>query len=74
MGLDLGSLGESLSSVPLPVLYAGATALFLLAIGIGRLIGNSIPAKTPPVFEGLPFFGGILKFTSVSEVDGWPLC
>lgn len=52
MAVDAGSL--------LLVGLAGVVVLALL-----RLIRNNLPGKTPPVFEGLPFVGGILKFTKV---------
>lgn len=57
---------SDLRALPLPLLYVGATAIFLLAVSTLRLIGNSLPSKAPPVFEGLPFIGGIMKFASVS--------
>ncbi|KAK9908024.1 hypothetical protein WJX75_001750 [Coccomyxa subellipsoidea] len=55
---------SDLRALPLPLLYVGATAIFLLAVSTLRLIGNSLPSKAPPVFEGLPFIGGIMKFAS----------
>ncbi len=58
-----------LRALPLPILYVGATAIFLLAIAALRLISNSLPSKAPPVFEGLPFIGGIVKFASVSGLQ-----
>lgn len=36
--------------------------LLLVAL---RLLQNLLPGKAPPVFEGLPFIGGILKFSKV---------
>lgn len=57
-----------LRALPLPILYVGATAIFLLAIAALRVISKSLPSKAPPVFEGLPFIGGIMKFASVSEL------
>lgn len=35
-------------------------ASFILA----RIISNALPRKTPPVFEGIPYVGGLLKFIS----------
>ncbi|EIE21542.1 sterol 14 desaturase [Coccomyxa subellipsoidea C-169] len=55
---------SELRALPLPLLYVGATAIFLLAIATLRLISNSLPTKAPPIFEGLPFIGGIMKFAS----------
>lgn len=40
-------------------------ATALLAILIGRVAQNAVRGKTPPVFEGLPFVGGLLKFVKV---------
>lgn len=31
---------------------------------IARLLSNVLPKKTPPVFEGIPYVGGLLKFLS----------
>lgn len=39
--------------------------LLLIAL---RLIQNYLPGRTPPVFEGVPFVGGILKFSKVSAL------
>lgn len=36
--------------------------LLLIAL---RLLQNFLPGRTPPVFEGVPFIGGILKFSKV---------
>ncbi|KAL3157764.1 hypothetical protein ABBQ32_012190 [Trebouxia sp. C0010 RCD-2024] len=35
---------------------------FLVACSILRLITNCLPSQRPPVFEGIPFIGGLLKF------------
>lgn len=48
-----------------------AGSLLLVAVGgiatvaLLRLLFNAFPGKKPPVFEGVPFVGGIIKFTKV---------
>jgi hypothetical protein len=42
------------------IIFVGALLLLVL-----RLAVNYLPGKTPPVFEGIPFIGGILKFSKV---------
>lgn len=37
-----------------------------------RVIANSLPSQKPPVFEGIPFIGGVLKFVQVSYTN-WPV-
>lgn len=47
---------------------ASTTAVILgglLIIIALRLLQNLLPGRSPPVFEGLPFIGGILKFSKV---------
>lgn len=38
---------------------------FLLVCSVLRLITNSLPSQSPPVFEGIPFVGGVVKFIQV---------
>ncbi len=38
---------------------------FLLVCSVLRIIANRIPSQSPPVFEGIPFIGGVLKFVQV---------
>ena len=35
--------------------------LFLAAVAL-RIVARSLPSSTPPIFEGLPFIGGIVGF------------
>lgn len=51
--------------LPAPMLY-GLVGLALVGLLIfGRLLANSFATKAPPIFEGIPFIGGILKFAKV---------
>ena len=65
MAFDLSQIDAGVRGLPLPLLYATATAIALLALVVLRFISNSLPAKSPPVFEGTPFIGGIMKFVKV---------
>lgn len=68
MTLDLGEFDARVRSMPLPLLYAVGTGVALLALVILRFISNSLPAKSPPIFEGTPYIGGIMKFIKVGAL------
>nr|QKY15112.1 sterol 14 desaturase (STE14) [Polytomella parva] len=38
--------------------------ILLLTACIGRIIYNNLPSKRPPIFEGIPYVGGLIKFAS----------
>ena len=40
---------------------------FLVVCSVLRLIANRLPSQSPPVFEGIPFIGGVLKFVQVRD-------
>ncbi len=46
---------------------AAGTLLLLAGLVLIRLVSNALPGKLPPVFEGLPYVGGILKFAQVIQ-------
>ncbi len=52
-----------------PAAYAAFTLVVVLSVIALRLISNKLPSKAPPVFEGLPFIGGIIKFAQVRPCD-----
>jgi hypothetical protein len=56
---------------PVQLVLVGAAVLFAAAV-LGRLIFNGLPSKRPPVFEGIPFIGGLLKFIGVSACRARP--
>ncbi len=68
MAFDLGEFDGSGRGLPLPLLYAVGTGIALLALVVLRVISNSLPAKSPPIFEGTPFIGGIMKFVKVHSL------
>lgn len=55
--------------LPLPLLVAAATAVAALALLVGRLLYNTklVQGKRPPIFEGLPYVGGLIKFAKASR-------
>lgn len=63
--MDFAALTEGMAALPPAALYLVGTVVFLLAIAALRLISNQLTAKAPPVFEGIPFVGGIIKFVQV---------
>ncbi len=40
---------------------------FFVVCSVLRLIANRLPSQSPPVFEGIPFIGGVLKFVQVQD-------
>lgn len=61
-GADLGPWLPSDSNQQLVLI----TVLTLVCVLFGRYLANTVGnGQTPPVFEGLPFIGGLLKFTKV---------
>jgi hypothetical protein len=38
----------------------------LISVFIARVLANAFPGSKPPVFEGVPFVGGLQKFAGVS--------
>ena len=63
--VDASNLAEGLQALPLPLLVASATGVVLLALIALRVLGNTFHGKAPPVEEGLPFIGGLIKFSKV---------
>jgi hypothetical protein len=49
---------------PLQLAVLGALAFVALAFA-GRLVQRNLPGKSPPILEGVPFIGGLLKFAGV---------
>ena len=38
----------------------------LVSMFVVRVVSSSFPGSKPPVFEGVPFVGGLMKFAGVS--------
>ena len=63
-----------LLATSVPSLLLMAAAGLLVAIIIHRLLQNSFRGQTPPIFEGIPFIGGLLKFVQVRPLGGGRMC
>jgi len=62
-GADLGPFLPSDQNQQLILI----TVLTIICVLFGRILANAVGnGQTPPIFEGLPFIGGLLKFTRVS--------
>ena len=58
--------------LPLIVKCVIVPSALLVACSILRIVSNCLPSQRPPVFEGIPFIGGVLKFVQVMrfrEID-----
>ncbi|GLI64117.1 hypothetical protein VaNZ11_007292 [Volvox africanus] len=56
-------LSVLLENISIPQLVLGASTVLLLALVVGRLLFNKFPGKRPPVYEGIPYVGGLIKFS-----------
>ena len=54
--------------LPLIVKCVIVPSAFMVACSILRLVSNYLPSQRPPVFEGIPFIGGVLKFVQVMQL------
>lgn len=62
MGADLIALAQSLPTGQL----IGAIVLVILAsLIVGRILTTKFVGKNPPVWEDIPFIGGVMKFAKV---------
>lgn len=68
--MALGSAADAiLSSSPLTL--AITTVAAIVALAVIRVLANTFHGSKPPVFEGIPYVGGLMKFAGVSAA---PLC
>lgn len=63
--VDAAALMEGLQGVPLPYLVGAALALFAASMLVLRVFANALRGKSPPIDEGIPFVGGLIKFSKV---------
>lgn len=61
------AISEVLYELPFAVRCIVFPTAVLLACAVLRIIANSLPRQSPPVFEGIPFIGGLLKFIKVKS-------
>ena len=65
MPLDIVALSEGLQALPLPQLIAVATGVVFLAALVMRLLSHTFHGNAPPIDEGIPFVGGLIRFSKV---------
>ena len=56
------TVDQRLGFLPWPLL----AVIIVAAIAVLRVISNKLTFGRPPVLEGIPFVGGVLKFMGVS--------
>lgn len=61
--MELSVLSHDLHALPLGTQLAGAALVLFLSMLALRLFSNACPGKAPPVEEGIPFVGGLIKFS-----------
>ncbi len=54
---------ETIVSSPLALFITAAAAVVTLAVI--RVLANTFHGSKPPIFEGIPFVGGLMKFAGV---------
>ena len=64
-GPEISAFFHDLPLVVKCVIVPGA---ILIACSVLRLVSNCLPSQRPPVFEGIPFIGGVLKFVQVMQL------
>lgn len=65
----MAAVGAALDAVASsPTMLAGTALAALVALVLVRLLTNSIRGSQPPVFEGVPFIGGLMKFAGVRRL------
>lgn len=62
----LGSALELIASSPVALLATAAAAV--VALVVIRILANTFHGSKPPIFEGIPFVGGLMKFAGVSAL------
>lgn len=61
---------QGVSALPaLHLAVLGALAFVVLAFA-GRVVYRNLPSSQPPILEGIPYIGGLLKFASVRASRG----
>lgn len=62
---------DMLLNMPTPYMVLAACVVVSATLILGRLLANALPGKQPPILEGIPYIGGLLKFVKVSGGDPW---
>jgi sterol 14alpha-demethylase len=68
MAVDLVAVTAGLHGMPAFALAGLAIAFLALAMLVTRVATNTFHGKAPPVDEGIPFVGGLIKFSKVGAL------
>ena len=60
-----GHLNAIFGSLPVPVVTLIAMISLVIAIALSQRIVRGLRRNSAPVFEGIPFIGGLIKFARV---------
>ena len=69
--MDLPAASLAFQALPLGAQIAAGAAALLLGLIVLRVLQNKFPGRAPPVEEGIPFIGGLIKFSKVRGAP-WP--
>lgn len=70
--MELAALPDRLAALPLGMQLAGAALATVLFLVVLRLLSNTFHGSAPPVEEGMPFIGGLIKFSKVRRTREGP--
>ena len=59
------TLMGTVSALPPVQLAVLGSLLFVVLAFVGRVTYRNLPSKRPPILEGVPYIGGLLKFAGV---------
>lgn len=65
--IDVQLLHAQLQAMPFPMLVAVAMTAVVAVMFAVRIISNTFHGSSPPVDEGIPFVGGLMKFSKVGD-------
>lgn len=69
------AVAEALARVPLWQLGLVVSVVLTAALLVGRVLLNTLlNGKRPPIMEGYPFVGGLIKFAQVRALAPAPWC
>lgn len=63
--IDTSSLLAAFHALPLAAQIGASAGLIFVGLVLLRLLSNIFHGKAPPVDEGVPFVGGLIKFSKV---------
>jgi sterol 14-demethylase len=65
--MDWNGVVDALQALSLPLQVVIGVAAVAVGFVLLRIISNAFPGSAPPVDEGIPFVGGLIKFSKVQK-------